>query len=211
MRALALAALLACNPPATRDVAPAAPVAVPPEPACAAPPATALAYLADRTCPWVLVPEAGALALRELAPAGGRVLAVVPPEDCERCSYTGSLTDAGPVLLAVREGGASAMPEAVFVGAALGGPTLRFAPLWFGPSAVGDATRLGPSHALAPWLCGQTLVLAPAARLPGAQAEEPGPAVLAAAGAYAVEAEALRRRAPLPDLQACTRVPLELP
>ena len=63
-----------------------------------------------------------------------------------------------------------------------------------------------------PWVCGDTLVLAVAGRVPAANAEEPAPALLRAAGVYAVADDELRRvDRPAPPLAQCVRVPLVLP
>lgn len=215
-RTSALAALLAaCNPPA-REVAPAAPppvVAAPPE--CAPPPPAALAYLSDATCPWVLVPgDSAEMALRATDMVAPRALPVALPEGCAgACRFSGVVTALGPVLLAVHADPASELPDAAYLGAALGGGTVRFAPLWFGRPVVGDSTALGPSHALAPWLCGDTLVLAVAGRLAEAASEEPPEALRRAAGVYEVAGDELRRAdRPVPeDMKRCTRVALELP
>jgi hypothetical protein len=116
------------------------------------------------------------------------------------------------VVLATRHDPASELADAAFIGAALGGGTLRFAPLWYGASARGDNTDLGPSYALVPWACEGALVLAIGGRLPGARAEEPARVLEAAAGVYAIADEELRRTdQAMPALTGCTRVPLELP
>lgn len=213
-RALACVWLAACsNPPAARD-APAGPT--PPAEAaspCAEPPANALAVLADETCPWALVPsDRSGLALVELATAGPRALAVAAPEACAAgCEWRGTTTAVGPVLVAARASRLREGAEAVWVGAALGGTTVRFTPLWVDRSSVGDVTPLGPSLALAPWVCGSELVLAPAPRLAGAGAEEPSDGLRAATGVYAIADDELQRRAAAPDLGTCTRVAVDLP
>jgi len=139
---------------------------------------------------------------------------VMVPEACAgRCSYSGAVTVLGPVLLAVRADPNSELAEAVFVGAALGGRVLRFAPLWFGRPAVGDSTQQGPVYGLAAWVCGDSLVLMPGPRLPGAASEEAPRALREAAGAYELVDEELRRvDRPVPeDMKQCTRIPFELP
>lgn len=216
-RTSALAAVLAaCNPPA-REVAPAAPPpAVAAAPECAPPPPAALAYLSDATCPWVLVPgDSAEMALRATDMVAPRALVVSLPEGCaaDNCRFSGVVTAVGPMLLAVRSDPASELPDAAYLGAALGGGTIRFAPLWFGRTVVGDSTALGPSHALAPWLCGDALVLAVAGRLAEAASEEPPDALRRAAGVYEVAGEELRRSdRPVPeDMKRCTRVALDLP
>lgn len=211
----ALACLaLACNPPAAREVATAA---LPPiaevAPACAPPPAAALALVADAPCPWILVAEGSEMALRATDMVAPRALLVAPPEECGgRCEYTGTSTALGPLVIATLPDPASESPAAAFVGAALGGGTVRFAPLWFGRSSRVDNTDQGPSHALAPWVCGDALVLAVAGRVPAAAAEEPAPTLVRAAGVYAIADDELRRvDREAPPLAQCVRVPLELP
>lgn len=141
-------------------------------------------------------------------------LSVAPPEDCAgRCSFSGVVTALGPVLLAVRADPNSELADAAFVGSALGGRTLRFAPLWFGRPAMGDSTSQGPVYALAPWVCGDRLVLVPVPRLPGAASEEAPTALREAGGVYELAGDELRRAdRPVPeDINQCTRIPLELP
>lgn len=214
LRRLAALALLACNPPAAGE-----PVqARPPDPSpvatrCDEPPAAALALLSDPTCPWALVADGGALALRSLAP-GGRALAVAPPDGCEPCRFEGVLTAAGPLLLATRPSAASELADAAWIGATSdGATTLAFAPLWYGQADLGDRTAQGPTYALAPRVCDRRLVLWPAPRLPGARDEEPPAALARAAGVYAIRGgELVLQDAPVPsDMSTCDSVPLELP
>ena len=207
--------LVGCNPPAVRETASVTePPSVALAPACAPPPAAALALVADAPCPWILVSgDRSEMALRATDMVAPRALVVVPPQVCgARCSFTGASTALGPVVLATRHDPASELADAAFIGAALGGGTLRFTPLWFGVSAHGDSTALGPSYALVPWVCEGALVLAIGGRLPGARAEEPARALEAAAGVYAIADDELRRTDQrMPALTGCTRVPLELP
>ncbi len=203
----------ACTPPPTETTT-AAPIPAP-APACTPVPAEALAYLTDATCPWVLVPGEGPVwTLRRTDAAGAPTLAVTPPEDCAgRCSFSGAVTALGPVLLAVRADPLGELADAAFVGAAPGGRTLRFAPLWFGRPASGDSTLQGPVYALAPWVCEDSLVLTPEPRLPGAASEEPTTALKQAGGVYELAGDELRRvDRPVPkDMKQCTRIILELP
>ena len=205
---------LACTPPATREAASATePPSVDLAPVCAPPPAAALALVADSPCPWILVGERSDMALRATDMVAPRVLVVVPPEACQaRCNFTGASTALGPVVLATRYDPASELADAAFIGAALGGGTLRFTPLWYGAAAHGDSTALGPSYALVPWVCDGALVLAVGGRLPGARAEEPVRALEQASGVYVIADDELRRTGQaMPALTGCTRVPLELP
>jgi hypothetical protein len=211
--ALVSLALLACNPPAAHDAAVAAPrPPAPPAPDCDDPPAAVLTYLSDKTCPSVLYQEAAELALRSLTP-GARATPALAPEECRPCRYTGVVTPAGPVVLAVRVPPGSELADAAWIGAAQDGEPLAFAPLWYDRPVLGDSTLQGPAWALAPHVCGKSLVLWPVARLPGADAEEPSPALLAAAGVYASRRGELTRLGdPVPnDRSTCTPVRLELP
>lgn len=213
-RLAALLAALACNPPAAGDTAAAAPRApTPPPPTCDDPPAGVLTYLSDKTCPSVLFQErAGDLALRSLTP-GARVVPALPPEDCRPCRYAGAVTPAGPLVLAVRVPPGSELADAAWLGATAEGEPLAFVPLWYDRPVLGDSTLQGPAWALAPFVCDRALVLWPAPRLPGAEGEEPSPALLAAAGVYAARRGELTRLGdPVPsDRSACTPVPLEPP
>ncbi|HEY8379592.1 MAG TPA: hypothetical protein VIK91_24035, partial [Nannocystis sp.] len=110
-RRAALAAALACNPPATGEPGPAPPVATDPPPlTCEDPPPGTLALLpvadpdlTDRTCPWVLVAGADeTLTARSLARADAAVVRtsvpVIPPSDCRPCRFSGVVTAAGPLV-----------------------------------------------------------------------------------------------------------------
>jgi hypothetical protein len=214
--AVVVVAVAAACAPTPAEVTTAEPAPIPePGPSCAPTPAEALAYMTDATCPWVLVPgDMSEMILRRTDAAPSLALEVVPPEDCAgRCRFHGALTSLGPLLLAVRADPNSELADAAFVGAALGGRTLRFAPLWFGRPVLGDSTLQGPAHALVPWVCGDTLVLLPGPRLAGAASEEPPTALRAAAGVYELAGDELRRAdRPVPeDIEQCIRVPLELP
>lgn len=292
LRRVAFAAALACNPPASSEPAPVAPVeAAPPEPTCEEPPPGTLAWLPElpdparrpdalasaeprsgatapssptgspsraggaapgaprspagppadaaarespgrsnmpaQTCPWVLFEKAGELAVRplgrgEAAPPHVRApVPVVPPAGCRPCRWSGVVTPAGPILLAVRPSADSEMAAEAWLGAGMP-PSPRidvepapvvFTSLWFGQHGFGDSTLQGPPWALAPRLCGRSLVLLPTPRLPGAGVEEPPPALVRAAGVYAAAGgELLRQDTPVPsDMSICTAVPLELP
>ncbi|PCC71182.1 hypothetical protein SAMN02745121_04854 [Nannocystis exedens] len=185
------------------------------------------ADMPDRTCPWVLYEKAGELAVRplgrgEAAPPHVRApVPVLPPAGCRPCRWSGVVTPVGPILLAVRPSADSELAAEAWLGAGMP-PSPRvdvepapvvFTPLWFGQPGFGDSTLQGPPWALAPRLCGRSLVLLPTPRLPGAGVEEPPPALVRAAGIYAAAGgELLRQDAPVPaDMSNCTAVPLELP
>ena len=180
-----------------------------------------------QTCPWVLFEKAGELAVRplgrgEAAPPHVRApVPVVPPAGCRPCRWSGVVTPAGPILLAVRPSADSELAAEAWLGAGMP-PSPRvdvepapvvFTSLWFGQHGFGDSTLQGPPWALAPRLCGRSLVLLPTPRLPGAGVEEPPPALVRAAGVYAAAGgELLRQDIPVPsDMSICTAVPLELP
>lgn len=215
VRALFVGVLLAgCNPPVREAVGVPVSPAVASGPSCAPTPDAALALVSDAPCPWALVAgEGSVLALRSGDPTSGRNLGVAVPDACAgRCDFTGTGSALGPVLLATHRDPGSEQVDAAFVGAALGGEVVQFAPLWFGLAARGDSTVLGPSHALAPWVCGDALVLAVEGRLPGSAAEEPVAGLQRAAGVYALVDDELQRSDRVtPTLRGCTRVPLELP
>ncbi len=210
---VAVLVLAGCNPPVREPASVPPPPVVAAGPTCAPPPAAALALVSDAPCPWILVADGAALSLRSTEAGSSRALVVEPPGACAgRCAYTGASSGLGPVLLATRGDAAGEFVEAAYVGASLGGGVVRFAPLWFGRGARGDSTELGPSHALAPWVCGEVLVLAVEGRLPAADAEEPAEGLVRAAGVYGIGDDELRRTdVSPPKLSECTRVPLELP
>ncbi|MCY0989155.1 hypothetical protein OV203_18605 [Nannocystis sp. ILAH1] len=180
-----------------------------------------------QTCPWVLFEKDGELAVRplgrgEAAPPHVRApVPVIPPAGCRPCRWSGVATPAGPILLAVRPSADSELAAEAWLGAGMP-PSPRidvepapvvFTSLWFGQHGFGDSTLQGPPWALAPRLCGRSLVLLPTPRLPGAGVEEPPPALVRAAGVYAAAGgELLRQDTPVPsDMSICTAVPLELP
>lgn len=165
--------LWACSPPSTTQAeGKAAPRAVAPDPVPAAcrpsPGGGAWARFADRECDWELREEGDELVLASLAiqappPARGEV-----PEPCRTstCVYHGTLTVAGPVLLAVVPSAASEMPSDVLLLVAHG-EQLVATSLWEGAGSPveSDFTPVGPAHALAPFVCGSTLALLAVERL----------------------------------------------
>jgi hypothetical protein len=146
-RRAALAAALACNPPASGEPAPAPPAAVdPPASTCEEPPAGTIAVLPpvsedmpEGTCPWVLVktndeltarplilhPGAGDRLERERAleaassAARRRPVPVLPPADCRPCSYEGVVTALGPIVVAARPAADSELAAAAWIGAGM--------------------------------------------------------------------------------------------
>lgn len=165
--------LLACSPPSTTQAeGKPAPRAVAPDPepvACRpSPGGGAWARFSGPLCDWELREEGEALVLTSLAlaappPARGEV-----PEPCRTstCVYHGTLTAAGPVLLAVVPSAASEMPSDALLLVAHG-EQLVATSLWegAGPPVESDLTPVGPAHALAPFVCGSTLALLVVERL----------------------------------------------
>jgi hypothetical protein len=180
------AALLACSPPSTtqaegkpspRAVAPDAD----PAPCRPSPGTGAWARFSGGPCDWELRqdgeaaageparPEASptlvlaSLALDAPPPARGPV-----PEPCltRTCVYHGTLTTAGPVLVAVVPSPSSEMPSDVLL-VVPHGEALGWTSLWEGAGepVESDFTLVGPAHALAPFVCGRTLALLAVERL----------------------------------------------
>ena len=182
-----LAAGLSCATPAPR-AEPAEAVAGAPaaeSPTCGEAPAGALAILDDTPCSWSLIVDAGALFV--VAHDGAVGWRVVPPDACspaERCTWDGVMSPLGPVVIASLIGGASEVPEGRWVGAALDDARIYFVPLWWGEGSIVDGTDQGPPFALAPWICGEELVLRVEGRLAEAAVEAPPPGLVAWAGIY---------------------------
>ncbi|MEZ4451449.1 MAG: hypothetical protein R3B09_18410 [Nannocystaceae bacterium] len=179
---------------------------------CEEAPAGALLDLDATPCPWVLV-GGEELQLRALQADGPR-LHGAPPEPCERgeCRWDGALGPLGPLLIAAVPGGEGESPRDVWLGAALGGERLAFTRLWWGETSRVDRTDAGAIWELAPWRCGERLVLRPHGRLPEAAAlGGPPPGLVAIAGAYAVVDGELQRSGDDPGDPACERIPIDLP
>ncbi|MCA9663168.1 MAG: hypothetical protein KC486_32840 [Myxococcales bacterium] len=163
-------------------------------------------------CPLELVDDGG-LVLRAGGDAPSR-LEVEPPEVCAahpgRCRWVGSVTAVGPLLAAIVDGPESELPVDVWLGAALGGERMTFVDLWWSDPSVVDRTEVGPVYALAPALCGDSLVLRPAPRLPEAEHLEAPALLVELSGEYVVQDGALTRAGPAPS-GACEPVAIELP
>lgn len=138
------------------------------------------------------------------------------PDACgaalERCELWGVHDELGPVLLVAVRGHESEIPIQVYIGW-VDERRLGFAPSWYGLSSIADHTRVGPPWALAPFACEGRLTLLPAARLPEAQTEGPGAAVLAAAGRWSISegGDAARAEASKLDAAACRPLFTALP
>ncbi|MEM7154327.1 MAG: hypothetical protein AAF799_15885 [Myxococcota bacterium] len=175
--------LAACSPPSTtQEEGKAAPRAVEPTPE----PAACLESGASEI--WTSF-EGGrcGFELREDEEAGGLLLddlsAEVPgspageaPEACRdrTCVYEGIATVAGPLVLAVAPSSDSGMPSGVFLGYVAEG-RLVFVDLWedAGDPVQTDYTRVGPAHALAPFVCEDKLAVLAVPRLEAARGLEP--------------------------------------
>jgi hypothetical protein len=165
--------LVACSPPnITQAEGKVAPPLVAPDPepvACRPSPGPgAWARFPGRECDFELRDEGDQLVLSSLAldpppPAHGEV-----PEPCRTrtCVYHGTLSAAGPLLVAVVPSPGSEMPSDVLLLVAHG-ERLASTSLWDGAGepVESDFTTAGPAHALAPFVCGQALALLAVERL----------------------------------------------
>lgn len=127
-------------------------------------------------CDWELHDEGerlrlSSLALSASAPARGEV---PPPCRDRTCVYHGALTPVGPLVLAIVPSLDSEMPSDVLLGLAVG-ERLVFTSLWDGAGepVQSDFTRVGPAHALAPFVCGEVLALLAVERIDAAGAVVP--------------------------------------
>lgn len=181
--------LAACSPPSTtQEEGKAAPRAVAPTPtpaACQEPSpdaSQAWASFPGQPCGYELQDDGDALVLRSLTREASPAPRGEPPPPCRErsCLYEGTWSDAGPLVLAVAPSGESEMPASVWLGVATDAE-LVFVDLWDGggDSVVTDYTRVGPSHALAPFVCGERLALLSVER-PEAGRGEPPPESLRA-------------------------------
>ena len=117
--------------------------------------------------------ELSSLAISASAPVRGPV----PPSCREHtCVYHGVSTSAGPLVLAVVPSLDSEMPSDVLLGF-VHGDRLVFTSLWedAGDPVQSDFTRVGPAHALAPFVRGEALALRVVERLDAAGAAIPEP------------------------------------
>lgn len=174
--------LAACSPPSTtQEEGKAAPRAVEPTPE----PAPCLESGASEVwtsfdggrCGFELRgdEEAGGLLLDDLSADAPGSPAGEAPEACRdrTCVYEGASTKAGPVVLAVAPSTDSGMPSGVFLGYVAQG-RLVFVDLWkdAGEPVHTDFTRVGPAHALAPFVCGEQLAVLAVPRLDAARGLE---------------------------------------
>lgn len=183
-----------------------------PEARCDEAPAGALLDLDGAPCGWVLVGDEE-LSLRPLS-IGAAALRGAPPAACagDRCRWDGALSPLGPLLVAAVVDVEGEAPGDVWLGAALGGERLAFTRLWWGGASRVDRTHAGAVWELAPWRCGERLVLRPRGRLPEAAAlGEPPAGLQAAAGAYAIVDGELRRSGDDPGGDGCQPIALDLP
>lgn len=183
-----------------------------PETRCEEAPAGALLDLDDTPCGWALI-GGEELSLRPLR-AGAAPLHGAPPAPCagDRCRWDGALSPLGPLLVASVADDEGEAPGDVWLGAALGGERLAFTRVWWGEASRVDRTHAGAVWELAPWRCGERLVLRPRGRLPEAAAlEGPPPGLRAAAGAYAIVDGELQRSGDDPGDAGCQPIALDLP
>lgn len=170
----------ACSPPSTTQAeGKPAPRAVAPElePKVACGPSSddAWARFPGAACDWELRVEDDpkgstekVLVLASLAPDAPAPARGPVPEPCRTrtCVYHGTLTAAGPLLVAVVPSPSSEMPSDVLL-LAPHGAQLGSTSLWEGAGEpmVSDYTVVGPAHALAPFVCGEVLALLAVERL----------------------------------------------
>jgi len=215
---VALWLAVACSPPSTtREEGKVAPRAVEPTPqsaTCNQSTDTGVwARFAGKPCTWELREEGeGGLALHDLGVEASAPAVAEVPEPCRQssCVYEGVLTEAGPAVLVVVRSSQSGMPSTVQLGF-VAGERLVFVDLWEGAGdpVETDFTRVGPAHALAPFVCGDKLALFAVERLDAGRGVE--------------APESLRAREGLLDPQApeapavpvarelCELLPLPLP
>lgn len=215
---LALAAVACSSPSPTPAEGKVAAPTVPPSPAdedAGCQPMTAVGVWArvdDGACGWELRDDADGLALHGLGSQAPPVVRVPTPPGCaERtCVFHGAVTSAGPLLLAVVPSDESEMPSDVQLGVAHG-EQMSFVSLWegAGPSVVTDLTPVGPAHALAPFICGESLALLVVERLDAAPGLRPPQRLLARQGR--VEPSALDTVVGEVDRSGCTAVQLPVP
>lgn len=174
--------LVGCSPPSTtQEEGTPSPRAIAPDPdpelGChTASVDGAWARFEGDACDWELVDDGDDLVLSSLAEATAVSARGLVPEPCRSatCVYHGVLTSAGPLVLAVVPSFDSEMPSDVLLGV-VDGDRLAFTSLWEGAGepVESDYTRVGPAHALAPFLCGQVLALLAIDRLDAAGAAVP--------------------------------------
>lgn len=189
----------------------------PPAVQCRERPAGAVLTVFDSgECTAALLAEDQGLALYDLGPTAESVPARGPaPEVCARrsCSFFGFQSTVGPVVVVQMAGPRSEMPAGVWLGVALdeARQQLVFFDLWAGAgqSVVGDGTDLGPTHALAPFACGDALGLFARSRTAAGEGVEAAATLVGREGVYAWDATAPVRADT--DRSACTPIAIEMP
>ncbi|MFY0536929.1 hypothetical protein [Nannocystis pusilla] len=172
-----------------------------------------------QTCPWVLFEKDGELAVRplgrgEAAPPHVRApVPVLPPAGCRPCRWSGVVTPRGRSCSQCARPPTASWPPRP--GSAPACRPLRAStsspPRWCSRPCGSANLALGTARSRAPWalaprLCGRSLVLLPTPRLPGAGVEEPPPALVRAAGVYAAAGGELLRQ-DTPSLRTCRSAP----
>lgn len=211
--------LAACSPPSTtQEEGKAAPRAVAPTPVAAAcedpaeDPSRSWASFDGQPCGFELRQDDEQLVLAQRvldAPAAPRG---DPPPPCldHACVYEGLWTEVGPLVQAVVPATDSEMPASVWLGV-VSDSRLVFVNLWEGAGepVVTDHTRVGPAHALAPFVCGDRLALLTVERLEAGRGVAPPPALRAREGLL----DASAPQAPTGAVQRadCRQVTLPVP
>jgi hypothetical protein len=220
--ALVIFSVSGCEDPTTAGANTRIPEAAPQTAAvveCDATSPRALAVVAGDPCPTVVEPgaQAGSLVLRTTGrPTATRAEGVLPGacEPPSLCDLSGVETAAGAVLLAIRLGHESEVPEGAWVGLVHEG-SLSFLPLWRTAPSTVDGTREGPGYALAPHTCGDGLALLVRRRLPEVSGETAPESLLAGEGRLLPPAEGARSWTTTPmsprDRERCEALALVLP
>jgi len=163
-------------------------------------------------CDWELRDDGDALVLQDLSPGAAAPHRGEAPAGCreQTCVYHGAMSPVGPVVLAIVPSSESEMPSDVQLGV-IDGPRLVFTSMWegAGESVVTDLTRVGPAHALAPFVCGDALALLAVARVDAGEGTEPPASLRAREGR--VDAASLEAPAESVDRDGCTPVELPVP
>jgi hypothetical protein len=121
---------------------------------------------------------------------GDQTWPVTLPAACAEatCDYALADTSLGPLIVAARRSPSGETPSWVGLGLELDG-AFRFVDSWIGEGVLDELTPAGPVHALAPHDCDGHLALLVVPRLGGAAAEDPEPALVAAAGRVHVDGD----------------------
>ncbi len=170
------------------------------------------ARLAAQPCDWELRDDGDALVLQDLSPGAAAPYRGEAPAGCraQTCVYHGVMSVVGPMVLAIVPSSESEMPTDVQLGLPHEGQ-LVFTSVWegSGPSVVTDLTRVGPAHALAPFVCDGALALLAVPRLDAGEGALPPQSLRVREGR--VDAAALDAPAGPVERDGCTPVELPVP